>query len=221
MKEDSEKVPQSPEQIADHLQVTYVPTYLLTTAIGLLMAAFIVWGVLGTVSDKAYYSGVVFPEQGTTDLTLPNKGIVRTMLVHNGDSVCVGQVVAMVSVGESHSYLTSTVSGLVISTKDDNELFEAFDPIVSVVDGNAVSQQMQHTRLIAYADNEAQRHLQIGMEAQVWPADESILDEAGNIDLGKLQPVIFDSAKNEYRVVGEKVGTAWGSGKAIQEREVK
>ena len=52
-------------------------------------------------------------------------------------------------------------------------------------------------------------------------ADESILDEEGNIDLDKLQPVIFDSAKNEYRVVGEKVGTAWGSGKAIQEREVK
>ena len=52
-------------------------------------------------------------------------------------------------------------------------------------------------------------------------ADESILDEEGNIDLSKLQPVIFDSAKNEYRVVGEKVGTAWGSGKAIQEKEVK
>ena len=52
-------------------------------------------------------------------------------------------------------------------------------------------------------------------------ADESILDEEGNIDLSKLQPVIFDSAKNEYRIVGERVGTAWGSGKAIQEREVK
>ena len=52
-------------------------------------------------------------------------------------------------------------------------------------------------------------------------ADESILDEAGNIDLGKLQPVIFDSSNNTYRVVGEKVGQAWGSGKAIQEREVK
>ena len=52
-------------------------------------------------------------------------------------------------------------------------------------------------------------------------ADESILDEDGNIDLAKLQPVIFDSAKNEYRIVGERVGTAWGSGKAIQEREVK
>ena len=48
-------------------------------------------------------------------------------------------------------------------------------------------------------------------------ADESILDEEGNVDLAKLQPVIFDSAKNEYRVVGEKVGDAWGSGKALAE----
>ena len=52
-------------------------------------------------------------------------------------------------------------------------------------------------------------------------ADESILDEEGYIDLGKLQPVIFDSSNKTYRVVGEKVGQAWGSGKAIQEREVK
>ena len=52
-------------------------------------------------------------------------------------------------------------------------------------------------------------------------ADESILDAEGKIDLGKLQPVIFDSSKNTYRVVGEKVGDAWDSGKAIQEAEVK
>jgi len=39
--------------------------------------------------------------------------------------------------------------------------------------------------------------------------------------MAMIQPVIFDAAKNEYRVVGEKVGAAWGSGKAIQEREVK
>ena len=59
MKEKSEII-QSPEQIADHLQVTYVPTYLLAAAAALLLAAFIVWGVLGSVSDKAYYSGVVW-----------------------------------------------------------------------------------------------------------------------------------------------------------------
>ena len=106
MKEDSEKRIQSPEQLSDHLRVTYIPTYLLAAAAVLLLAAFIVWGFLGNVSDKAYYSGVVFPVQGITDITLPNGGIVRSMLVHNGDSVHEGQTIAMVSIGNSHSFLT-------------------------------------------------------------------------------------------------------------------
>ena len=189
---------QSPEQIADHLRVTYVPTYLLAMAAALLLAAFIVWGILGNVSDKAYYSGVVFPVQGTTDITLPNKGIVRSMLVHNGDSVRQGQTVAMVSVGDSHSFLTSTVNGLVISTKADNEPFEAFDPIVSVVDGNAADGHSQHTQLIAYADNEAQRDLRIGMEAQVWPADEK-RDEIGYVRGRITQVVRYPADADEVR----------------------
>lgn len=133
MKEEPKSTAPSPDRISDHLRVTAVPTYLLAAAIMVLLGAFVVWGFLGTVSDKAYYSGVVFPVQGTTDITLPNKGMVRTMLVHNGDSVHRGQTVALVSIGESHSFLTSTVDGLVISTKTDNEAFEAFDPIVAVV----------------------------------------------------------------------------------------
>ena len=204
MKEDSEKRIQSPEQLSDHLRVTYIPTYLLAAAAALLLAAFIVWGFLGNVSDKAYYSGVVFPVQGTTDITLPNGGIVRSMLVHNGDSVHEGQTIAMVSIGNSHSFLTSTVNGLVISTKTDNETstvnglvistktdnepFEAFDPIVSVIEGNASGAQPQRTQLVAYADNEAQRDLRVGMEAQVWPADEK-RDEIGYIR-GRITQVV-------------------------------
>ena len=151
MKEDSEKRIQSPEQLADHLRVTYVPTYLLAAASALLLVAFIVWGIL-----------VVFPVQGIADIKLPNGGVVRSMLVHNGDSVHEGQTVAMVSIGNSHSFLTSTVTGLVISTKADNEQFEAFDPIVSVVTGEANSERPGTTQLIAYANNEAQRDLQVG-----------------------------------------------------------
>ena len=187
MKEDSEKTLQSPDKIADHLRVTFVPAYLLATAIGMLLAAFIVWGVLGTVSDKVYYSGVVFPVQGTTDVTLPNKGIVRTMLVQNGDSVHLGQAIAMVTVGDSYSFLTSTVDGLIISAKTDNELFEAFEPIISVVD-NKTTSPSQQTQLIAYADNDAQRQLRIGMEVQVWPANEK-RDEIGYVR-GRISQVV-------------------------------
>ena len=185
MKRNKKEV-QSPAQIADHLQLTYVPAYLLATAVGVLMLAFVGWGFWGNVSDKAYYSGVVFPTQGTTDIALPNKGIVRNMLVHNGDSVRQGQTVATVSLGDSYSFLTSTVSGLVISTKADNEAFEAFDPIVSVID--AQSSDGPTTQLIAYADNDAQRDLRIGMETQVWPADEK-RDEIGYVR-GRISQVV-------------------------------
>ena len=188
MKEDSEKTIQSPEQLADHLRVTYVPTYLLATAGGLLLAAFIVWGILGSVSDKVYFSGVVFPVEGTSDVTLPNKGIVRSILVHNGDSVHEGQTIAMVSIGNSYSFLTSTVSGLVIHSKTDNEPFEAFDPIISVVDAGTGNQESQRVQLIAYADNDAQRDLRVGMEAQVWPADEK-RDEIGYVR-GRITQVV-------------------------------
>ena len=179
-KERREGTPQSPEQICDHLRVTYVPTYLLAAAAALLLVAFIVWGFIGNVSDKAYYSGVIFPVEGTTDITLPNKGIVRSMMVRNGDSVRLGQTVALVSIGDSHSFLTSTVSGLVISTKADNEPFEAFEPIVSLVGNIPAGAQRQRTLLLAYASNDSQRDLRVGMEAQVWPADEK-RDEIGYV----------------------------------------
>ena len=193
-----EKALQSPEQITDHLRVTAVPTYLLAAAIIVLLGAFVVWGFLGTVSDKAYYSGVVFPVQGTIDMTLPNKGMVRSMLVHNGDSVQQGQTVALVSIGDSYSFLTSKVNGLVISTKTDNEPFEAFDPIVSVIDDDASDGQAQRTQLIAYADNEAQRDLRIGMETQVWPADEK-RDEIGYVRGRITQVVRYPAAADEVR----------------------
>ncbi len=47
-------------------------------------------------------------------------------------------------------------------------------------------------------------------------ADECILTD-GKVDLGKLQPIVFDAAANTYRAIGEVVGQAWGSGKKFTE----
>lgn len=43
-------------------------------------------------------------------------------------------------------------------------------------------------------------------------ADESILDAQGVVDLGRLRPISFDSSARAYRVVGERVGTAFEDG---------
>ena len=169
---------ESPDQIGSTLKVTALPTYLLALTALLLMGAFFVWGFLGSVSDKVYYSGVVFPSEGTTDVSLPNRGMVRTVFVHSGDHVSQGQSVALISMEDSYSILTSTVEGTVINTKVDNEAFEAFEPIISVVSGNP--SQTQRAMLIAYIDNAGQRDLREGMMAQVWPEDEK-RDEIGYV----------------------------------------
>jgi flavin reductase (DIM6/NTAB) family NADH-FMN oxidoreductase RutF len=47
-------------------------------------------------------------------------------------------------------------------------------------------------------------------------ADACILTD-GKVDLGKLQPIVFDAAALTYRALGEVVGQAWGSGKKYME----
>ena len=47
-------------------------------------------------------------------------------------------------------------------------------------------------------------------------ADESILDENGNIDYKKLEPITYDSVNNSYIKLGDKVGTAFSDGKKIK-----
>ena len=45
--------------------------------------------------------------------------------------------------------------------------------------------------------------------------DESILDEEGRVDFDRLRPIVYDSTRRIYRVVGEVVGGAWDAGKAL------
>lgn len=47
-------------------------------------------------------------------------------------------------------------------------------------------------------------------------ADDSILDAQGKVDLGKLQPISYDSASHSYRVLGDIVGKAFKDGAKIK-----
>lgn len=47
-------------------------------------------------------------------------------------------------------------------------------------------------------------------------ADETILDQDGNIDIDKMEPIAFDSASTSYRVLGEIVGNAFKDGAQLK-----
>ena len=46
-------------------------------------------------------------------------------------------------------------------------------------------------------------------------AEESILNEAGLVDPGKLRPITYDPMNHDYLVLGEKVGKAFHDGKQL------
>lgn len=47
-------------------------------------------------------------------------------------------------------------------------------------------------------------------------ADESILDEKGNVSISLLNPIVFDSTSLTYKKLGDVVGFAFKDGKKIQ-----
>ena len=57
-----------------------------------------------------------------------------------------------------------------------------------------------------------EHHARIVGEVVNTRVDESILDDEGRVDFGKMQPIIYDSTRRIYRVVGEEIGGAWDAG---------
>ncbi len=47
-------------------------------------------------------------------------------------------------------------------------------------------------------------------------AEESILDDKGNIDPAKLNPITYDPVNHAYLTLGEKVGNAFSDGKKLK-----
>ena len=43
----------------------------------------------------------------------------------------------------------------------------------------------------------------------------TVLDEAGNVDVRKLNALVYDQMQSGYYTIGEKAGQAWETGKAL------
>lgn len=107
---------ETPDHVQDYVRVTSVSPFLIGLTILLLLGAFVVWGIFGTVTDRVSYNELIFPHHGTDDVMLESGGLITKMLVYTGDSVTVGQVVARVKTLGKDSLVRSTISGTVLHT---------------------------------------------------------------------------------------------------------
>ncbi|THF77144.1 NHLP bacteriocin system secretion protein [Cohnella fermenti] len=84
----------SPEQLDTLMKVTSPRGWLALAALGLLLAAAIVWGFLGTVSTKVATEGVLIQPGGLQTVYASSSGLLTDIRVVENDYVQKGNVIA-------------------------------------------------------------------------------------------------------------------------------
>jgi len=156
--------------LEDSIKVSRLSSTVILTAITLFFAASIIWFFFGTISDKAYVKGVVFPVDQTVGVNVPNSGFVKNLFVINSQQVEAGDPLALVAIGSAYSVLSSPCSGIVMSYKNSNDSFQAFEDIVTILPSE--SKGIVHS-IVAFTDFETSRNLRPGMEIQATPSNET------------------------------------------------
>jgi len=160
----------SPADSGKLTHISSVPTKIVIWGLTILCITIIVWGFFGTVTDKEYLKGIVFPTEGIVGANIPKKGTVENIFVKKGDFVTKGQVLALVSVSGSHSVLSSPCDGVVLTFLPENFAFNGFEDIVDILPSDLSKQTARN--LIAYANFTSKRFIKEGQIAQVTPSNE-------------------------------------------------
>lgn len=156
--------------IEDTIKVSRLSTTMILTALALFFAATVIWFFWGNISDKAYVKGVVFPLDMTVGVNVPNSGTVKNLFVINSQHVDAGEPLALICIGSSYSVLSSPCSGIVMSYKNSNDSFQAFEDIVTILPSESTGPV--HS-VVAFTDFETCRNLRPGMEIQATPSNET------------------------------------------------
>lgn len=160
----------SPSELGGYTRVSMASSKIALSAIAVLTAGILAWCFFGTMTDKEYIQGVVFPSEGTNGVTIPNEGIVKEVFIHKGDQVEPGQALALVSVSGAYSIVSAPFEGVVLSYLPENETFEAFEDIVNLLPSGTESSV---TRVTAFANFKSKRFIAPGQTAQITPANET------------------------------------------------
>ncbi|MGI6647513.1 MAG: NHLP bacteriocin system secretion protein [Bacillota bacterium] len=86
----------SPEELDQRLKVVSPIGWVALIAVGILIAAALVWGFLGSIADKATGQGIIISSGGITGIVHHANGQVTDVSVNDGDYVQKGQVIARI-----------------------------------------------------------------------------------------------------------------------------
>jgi HlyD family secretion protein len=87
----------SPEQLDQLMHVTSPRSWIALGGLGILLAAVVVWSLVGTIPTRIQAQGVLIRPGGVFDVYAPGTGQLTELLVTEGDSVKVDQMLGRVA----------------------------------------------------------------------------------------------------------------------------
>lgn len=158
----------TPDRINECIVVSGPSLYVVLTALCICVLGAGAWIMRGTVTEKVEINGLLFPYEGTADVSIPHSGIVRELYVERGEYVEKDQPLALVSVGESYSVVAAPFPGMVLSGKYNYDTFSSFEPLVHLV---RQPPERLNKEVIAFVTFNDLRKLEVGQAVQVSPFD--------------------------------------------------
>ena len=91
----------TPEQLDQRIKIIPSGGWIMFAAIVIGVAAALLWAFFGTVSSGANYQGVVFDYNDVLSVRAQQDGLLRDVLVEEGDQVARGDIIAVINNEES------------------------------------------------------------------------------------------------------------------------
>lgn len=160
----------TPSELGKSINVTIASEAIMLAALAILCLGVLGWCFFGSVTDREYIKGVIFPSKGTSGANIPSAGTVQKIFVHKGDLVSKGQTLALVAVSGSYSILSAPCDGEVLSFIPENVTFKPFEDIVDLLS----DEESDRVRtIVAFANFNAARLFKPGMAVQITPSHET------------------------------------------------
>lgn len=161
----------TPEQLDQLLRVTTPGGWLALAALGALLAAAIVWSVVGSIATTVTGQGILLHGGRVHGVVAPVAGEVSALFVDVGDTVTEGQLVAIVTPPNSLdsadvTRVTSAHNGRVIELRAERGSIVAPSDTLLSLEGSD-----QPLEAIVYLPSSASANVRPGMVVQVLPAN--------------------------------------------------
>ncbi len=155
--------------VSDYMSVTGVSLYVLLAALLACVVAVGLWIANGSVNEFVRVDGIVFPHDGIVRSHIPHDGVVTEVYAERGSYVERGERLLRFTNQGVTAYVPASQAGILLSHKEENESFKAFESIVYIYPQSYAGRQFRQIK--SYVTFKDLRKLSVGMEVQVSPAD--------------------------------------------------